>query len=117
MALSCSWKGGLVRVGMLERCKSLALLAKPHSFHGECSTRNDVRGSRAQRTRGERPVRQVCPFSVRHIIGGVENMESQIQDALRLAVCTISLVVLGFVKKWKSCGDLVEAKGERDIGH
>jgi len=55
----------------------------------------------------------LCPFGVRHIVGGVENTESQIQDVWRLAVGTIPLVVLGFVKKWESCGDLVEAKGER----
>jgi hypothetical protein len=25
----------------------------------------------------------------------------------------LPLVVLGFIKKWKTCGDLVEAKGRR----
>jgi hypothetical protein len=30
-----------------------------------------------------------------------------------LAVGAIPLVVLGFIKKWKSCGNLIEAKGKR----
>ena len=38
------------------------------------------------------------PFSVQHIVGSVENTESWIQDVWGLAVGTIPLVVLGFVK-------------------
>ena len=53
------------------------------------------------------------PFSIRHIVGSVESTESQIQDVWGLAVGTIPLVVLGFLRKWKSCGYLVEAKGKR----
>jgi len=50
------------------------------------------------------------PFSVRHIVGGVENSESQIQDIWGLAVSAIPLVVLGFIKERKSCGHMSEAR-------
>jgi hypothetical protein len=38
------------------------------------------------------------PFGIRHVVGLVENSESQIKDVRRLAIDTIPLAMLGFVK-------------------